>query len=441
MGYALALTAFLMMIVVIGTLAIFALKIAMQQGAALSGFVSDESGLEIMGFSLSSNTLASLIASTVNTLFITLFNAIYRTVGIRLTEWENHRTESDYENSLIRKNFCFQFVNSYISFFYIAFAKPLEPNLFGLTVTEELPASASGGNGDSLTSQTRPLLDVCKGGSGVLAGAPGACMGDLVMQMLVVVVGKQFVRNLLAALIPWAQLTFAALCRTCSCRARRAAGVDGGMDGAGGGGGGGRRGSSGGSPDELAGSAKLEHESKLGAPRSMYWEYNEMAIQFGYVTMFAAAAPWAAALCMLNNAFERNLDALRMLYAQQQAPYVGASSIGAWATVFQILSYAAIVTNIAIMGLTSGALSVIYGMSSFEITCLCIALEHLLLIWKFIVQVRVAETPRWVRKAHAYQSWLVRRGQEGMVPSDYHAEALQAQYDDDEEDEFQMFRL
>ena len=429
MGYALALTAFLMMIVVIGTLAIFALKIAMQQGAALSGLVSDDSGLEVMGFSLDSNTLASLIASTVNTLFITLFNAIYRTVGIRLTEWENHRTESDYENSLIRKNFCFQFVNSYISFFYIAFAKPLEPNLFGLSVTEEVPAGTSGGGGGgTLTSQTRPLLDVCKGGSGVVAGAPGACMGDLVMQMLVVVVGKQFVRNLLAALIPWTQLTLAALCRTCSGKSRRAGGVEGG------------RGQSN-SPDELTGARKLEHESKLGAPRSMYWEYNEMAIQFGYVTMFAAAAPWAAALCMLNNYFERNLDALRMLYAQQQAPYVGASSIGAWATVFQILSYAAIVTNIAIMGLTSGALTVIYRMSSFEVTCLCIILEHLLLIWKFVVQVRVAETPRWVRKAHAYQSWLVRRGQEGMVPSDYHAEALQAQYDDEEEDEFEMFRL
>ena len=41
----------------------------------------------------------------------------------------NDRTDSEYENALIEKNFAFQLVNSYISFFYIAFAKPLRPNL------------------------------------------------------------------------------------------------------------------------------------------------------------------------------------------------------------------------------------------------------------------------------------------------------------------------
>lgn len=48
---------------------------------------------------------------------------VYRKVAKRLTDWENHRTESEYENALILKNFIFQFVNSYISLFYIAFLK------------------------------------------------------------------------------------------------------------------------------------------------------------------------------------------------------------------------------------------------------------------------------------------------------------------------------
>jgi hypothetical protein len=40
-----------------------------------------------------------------------------------LNQWENHRTDTDYENHLILKTFLFQFVNSYASFFYIAFVK------------------------------------------------------------------------------------------------------------------------------------------------------------------------------------------------------------------------------------------------------------------------------------------------------------------------------
>ena len=36
---------------------------------------------------------------------------------------ENHRTETEFEDSLIAKIFMFQFCNSFSSFFYIAFAK------------------------------------------------------------------------------------------------------------------------------------------------------------------------------------------------------------------------------------------------------------------------------------------------------------------------------
>jgi anoctamin-7 len=40
-----------------------------------------------------------------------------------LSDWENHRTEQLYDNSLIFKIFLFQFVNSYTSLVYVAFFK------------------------------------------------------------------------------------------------------------------------------------------------------------------------------------------------------------------------------------------------------------------------------------------------------------------------------
>lgn len=40
-----------------------------------------------------------------------------------MSNFENHQTQSEYENSLITKTYLFQFINSFNSLFYIAFIK------------------------------------------------------------------------------------------------------------------------------------------------------------------------------------------------------------------------------------------------------------------------------------------------------------------------------
>lgn len=67
---------------------------------------------------------ASIIAALANAIQIQVMNVIYGGIAIRLTDYENHRTDTEYEDSLIAKTFVFQFVNSYASLFYIAFFKP-----------------------------------------------------------------------------------------------------------------------------------------------------------------------------------------------------------------------------------------------------------------------------------------------------------------------------
>jgi anoctamin-10/anoctamin-7 len=50
-------------------------------------------------------------------------NGWYNRVALYLNGLENHRKETNYEDALIGKTFIFQFVNSYMSLFYIAFLK------------------------------------------------------------------------------------------------------------------------------------------------------------------------------------------------------------------------------------------------------------------------------------------------------------------------------
>ncbi|CAM9468938.1 unnamed protein product [Pylaiella littoralis] len=68
---------------------------------------------------------ATIIPPMVNAMQIQVMNAFYGKVAIKLTDLENHRTDTEYEDNLIAKTFMFQFVNSYASLAYIAFIKGL----------------------------------------------------------------------------------------------------------------------------------------------------------------------------------------------------------------------------------------------------------------------------------------------------------------------------
>jgi hypothetical protein len=71
--------------------------------------------------------IGGIITSIVNAVQIQVMNLIYGYIAIKLTNFENHRTETEYEDSLIAKTFIFQFINSFSPMFYIAFVKPYIP--------------------------------------------------------------------------------------------------------------------------------------------------------------------------------------------------------------------------------------------------------------------------------------------------------------------------
>lgn len=77
-------------------------------------------------------SMASSIASILNAVQIQVMNIVYGTIADALTDRENHRTDTQYEDSLIAKIFMFQFVNSYASLFYVAF---IQQSLEGLEVS------------------------------------------------------------------------------------------------------------------------------------------------------------------------------------------------------------------------------------------------------------------------------------------------------------------
>ena len=67
-------------------------------------------------------TADSVGSSVINAIIIIILGVLYRAMAKVLASWENHQYEDDYENSLVTKNFSFQFVNAYIALFSIAFS-------------------------------------------------------------------------------------------------------------------------------------------------------------------------------------------------------------------------------------------------------------------------------------------------------------------------------
>ena len=86
-------------------------------------------------------------------------------------------------------------------------------------------------------------------------------------------------------------------------------------------------------------------------------DYSELAIQFGYISLFASALPGAAFFALIANYVEAKGDAWKLLTLHQRPVPTGAQDIGNWQGIFLILSIIAVITN--------GGLTV-FTMSTFD---------------------------------------------------------------------------
>jgi len=296
------------------------------------------------------STFGNPLAGIMNAITIMVFNMIYRKVAIYLTKWENHRTEENFENSFIVKNFMFQFVNSYISLFYIAFVKG-RFNLFGVDKEECKPD----------------------------------CMSELRTQLTSIFLTMIFVQQSIEVLIPWifAKLQVKMEQRKTDAKTPLLGGEN-----------------------EKKKSSKAEQEAKLWAYASTYDDYNEMAIQFGYVTLFAAAFPLAPLAAFLNNLVELRSDMLKLLSSMQRPHSKIAIGIGYWYDILEIISYISVLTNMGLIVFTDNYLKQFSDINEADKVWILLIFEHAVFILKFVIARLIPDTPGWVRKLNAKRIFL-----------------------------------
>ncbi|XP_064481991.1 anoctamin-4-like [Ornithodoros turicata] len=292
----------------------------------------------------------SIVAPTLNTLSIMVLGKIYIYVAERLTDWENHRTGSMYNDALIIKLFAFQFTNTYASLFYTAFFREGHSGLFGL--------------GDD-------FKDRC--------GHPGrdTCMSLLSLQLLILMIVKPFPKFCYDVLWPFTKDKL------------RKWGV----------------------MYKVTDEKIFEQHYLL---KEMYKqedaefrrdEFAEKIIQYGYLVLFAASFPLAPLLALLYNILDLRIDSNRLLWLNRRPVAHRDDDIGMWFHLFGFINVCGVVSNAFLIAFTST-----FGKnlkSDYMRFIFVIAFEHLVFAVKYILSLAIPDTPGEVRNAKLKERHLL----------------------------------
>jgi hypothetical protein len=127
-----------------------------------------------------------------------------------------------------------------------------------------------------------------------------------------------------------------------------------------------------------------------------------MAIQFGYLTLFAVAFPAAPLAALLNNLIEGHTDLLKLLKSYQRPHPREAANIGTWLEILETMSYLSTIVNSLIIVFTSKELA---QYSLFTRLFIGLTIEHLLFFIKYVISKTIPDTPTWVAEAFAKKTY------------------------------------
>lgn len=275
--------------------------------------------------------IAKGIGGVMQAVSIMVFNRIYQIVLKTLTSFENWRTETEYEDATIAKDFSFKFVNAYFACFFVAFVQN-NVKVFG----EDMHCPEW---------HCMPELTATLG-----------CV--FAIQMTVVQGMEVGIPVLKAKYKAWQEE-----------REMQRKMLDAGQTG------------------PVAEMCEEEKQAKCEEYPGVFEEYQEMVIQFGYVSLFAAAFPLTAALALLNNLIEIRTDAYKLLHAVQRPKAKNCADIGTWGYILDIMTTVAILTNCALVGFTShGLFFYLPDLTPVERVWVTVMIEHALLIFKVCEQ-------------------------------------------------------
>lgn len=363
------------------------------------------------------------IAGVVNGLQIQIFNFVYARLSVWLNDYENHRTDSQYENYLIGKSFGFKVVNSFITFVYIGFGKrfdwsvryckgsflqriaklrskhPDDANIamgwyFNQTVMGDVANPYAPG------SEMYQLANIYNHQG---PDYRGDCFGELGYQLGILFGMMIFVNNFIEILGPLVGKYLQDRKQTKDPNAKK--GDAGKLE---------ESEAKQKDPEVPAGPinqklAKItdpskqsdaENEFEYTQYEGTFADYDELIIQFGFVVLFVVVFPAAPILAMLNNIIEFRLDATKLMTFTRRPHPKGTYSMGTWFGILTLLSWVMVVSNTGLIVFSSVQATAIPNDLKWVTF---VIVEHILIGIKLLIEFFVPDVPTDVEESMARQ--------------------------------------
>ena len=84
-------------------------------------------------------------------------------------------------------------------------------------------------------------------------------------------------------------------------------------------------------------------------------DYMELFIQYSFLNLFGLAFPLSFFLAFLSNIMEIHVDKIKLIYFSQRPLPSGASDIGNWFIIMELVNFLGIAQNAGLVAWTSGA--------------------------------------------------------------------------------------
>eukprot|EP00656_Telonema_subtile_P052022 TRINITY_DN7131_c0_g2_i6.p1 TRINITY_DN7131_c0_g2~~TRINITY_DN7131_c0_g2_i6.p1 ORF type:complete len:394 (+),score=106.97 TRINITY_DN7131_c0_g2_i6:297-1478(+) len=143
-------------------------------------------------------------------------------------------------------------------------------------------------------------------------------------------------------------------------------------------------------------------------------EYQELFWQYGYVVLFAPAFPLVALLACINNVIRVRMDGHKLCRVFRRPLYTCAEDIGSWAQVLKCLSVMSVLTNAAIIAYTCTSLQQehVYGLFGSSANehhlarlAFCLVCEHVVFFIRFVVAEAISDQTDHVLEERKRRSW------------------------------------
>ncbi|KAJ6649241.1 Anoctamin-8, partial [Pseudolycoriella hygida] len=298
---------------------------------------------------------------------ITLMDEGYFKLAVWLNDKENYRLQSKYENHLIAKVTIFQFVNSFLSLFYIAFylrdQDKLKEQLAGLLISRQIIGNLR----ESAFPYFMEQLKLAK----LSFNLWGALSPTQEFQKSIP--SEETQTQVCHRSLDNFWLNYQAnLLKKISDNKKESPGT----------------------PKRNIGQAEIE--SSLYKYDGTFSDHLEMLVQMGYVVLFSAAFPLAGLCALTNNLLEIRSDAFKLAHVHQRPFGQRVANIGTWQNALGLLGLAAVIVNCALIGLSGQVTRLWPGLTTTQTIILIVTLEHIMLGLRSALKYVLPELPSWL---------------------------------------------